>query len=178
MFNEWETLPQYHFERDDFVKAFYEFFTSEQIVDIETLCQETTYLDHFILLYHEDEFYILHKASGVVINWYKHLGRTNTCNREDFTLDDLREFLKILSNDWGFDKRSNFWHKCSYEDGRLIHDGSWVPGKWYEWKSISGETECARMKRDIPDDHFFPPPSRIFEENVIAFRELEEQNND
>lgn len=106
MFSYWETLPQYHFERDDFVKAFCEFFTSEQIVDIETLCQETTYLDDFILLYHEDEFYILHKDSGVVINWYKHLGRTNTCNREDFTLDDLREFLNILANELGFDKRS------------------------------------------------------------------------
>lgn len=178
MFSYWETLPQYHFERDDFIKAFCEFFTSEQIVDIETLCQETTYLDDFILLYHEDEFYILHKDSGVVINWYKHLGRTNTCNREDFTLDDLREFLNILANELGFDKRSNCWHKCSYKDGRLIHDGSWVPGKWYEWRSINGETERARMKQDIPDDHFFPPSKRIFEENVIAFRELEEQNND
>ena len=41
----------------------------------------------------EDEFYILHRDSGILINWYKHAGRTNTCNKPDFTLDDFREFL-------------------------------------------------------------------------------------
>jgi hypothetical protein len=34
--------------------------------------------------------------TGVLINWYKHLERTNTCSREDFTLEDLREMLTRL----------------------------------------------------------------------------------
>lgn len=44
----------------------------------------------------EDEFYIIHFHSGTIINWYKHLGRTNTCNKEGFSTDDLIEFLVLL----------------------------------------------------------------------------------
>lgn len=32
-------------------------------------------------------------------NWYKHLGRTNTCNKEGFTLADLKELLLLLKED-------------------------------------------------------------------------------
>ena len=102
--NKLRDLPQYHFDRDDFCKVFLEFFTYDEIYDIEALCQGTKYLDSFILMYDEDEFYILHKNSGVMINWYKHLGRTNTCNREDFTLDDLRVFLKTLKEDLNYER--------------------------------------------------------------------------
>lgn len=102
--NKLRDLPQYHFDRDDFCKVFLEFFTYDEIYDIEALCQGTKHLDSFILMYDEDEFYILHKNSGVMINWYKHLGRTNTCNREDFTLDDLRVFLKTLKEDLNYER--------------------------------------------------------------------------
>lgn len=47
----------------------------------------------------EDEFYIIHRDSGTIINWYKHLGRTNTCNKEGFTLADLKELLLLLKED-------------------------------------------------------------------------------
>ena len=47
----------------------------------------------------DDEFYIIHFDSGTIINWYKHIGRTNTCNDEDFTLNDLREMLILLKED-------------------------------------------------------------------------------
>ena len=43
----------------------------------------------------EDEYYILHKPSGTMINWYKHMGITNTCNK-DLSLDELRLFLLLL----------------------------------------------------------------------------------
>lgn len=92
-------LPQYHFDRDEFCKVFREFFTSDQIYDIEAMCQEGRIFDEFSLIYNDDEFYILHRPSGIMINWYKHLGRTNTCNRPDFTLDDLRVFLKALKEE-------------------------------------------------------------------------------
>ena len=45
----------------------------------------------------EDEFYIIHFRSGIIINWYKHLGRTNTCNKEGFSTDDLIEFLVLVN---------------------------------------------------------------------------------
>lgn len=99
MINPYEDLPQYHFDRDDFCKVFSEVFTDDEIFDLEADCQGSVYFDNFHLFYNADEFYIIHMPSGIMINWYKHLGRTNTCNRPDFTLDDLRTFLKALKAD-------------------------------------------------------------------------------
>lgn len=94
-----ETLPQYHFDRDEFVRAFYWLFTNDEIIDIECDCSCHKVTDEFILYRWEDEFYIIHRSSGTMINWYKHLGRTNTCNKDGFGLDDLREFLLRLKAD-------------------------------------------------------------------------------
>ena len=33
-----------------------------------------------------------------MINWYKHMGRTNTCNK-DLSLDELRLFLLLLKKE-------------------------------------------------------------------------------
>ena len=33
-----ETLPQYHFDRDDFCKVFREVFTDDEIIDIDVMC--------------------------------------------------------------------------------------------------------------------------------------------
>lgn len=93
------TLPQYHFDRDDFCKVIEEVFTWDEFVDIDVECGCNRHLDDFTLLRWEDEFYILHRNSGIMINWYKHAGRTNTCNKPDFTLDDFREFLVKLRED-------------------------------------------------------------------------------
>lgn len=92
-------LDQYYFERDEFCRVFNEVFTPEQITDIEVTCQGNTHLDDFSLFHNSDEFYILHRNSGIMINYYKHLGRTNTCNKPDFTLEDLRHFLMELKTE-------------------------------------------------------------------------------
>lgn len=97
--NPLETLPQYHFDRDDFCNVMFEVFTMEEYIDIDVECSCNTHLDKFTLMRVEDEFYILHRDSGTLINWYKHAGRTNTCNKPDFTLDDFREFLVELRKD-------------------------------------------------------------------------------
>lgn len=65
------------------------------------------------------------------------------------------------------------WHQCEYIDYHLKHDGSWVDGRWYEWKDRYGNIEIARMKLDAID-HFFPRAEIIKEEDVAAFREIEE----
>lgn len=91
-------LPQYHFDRDEFVNAFYAVFDGKELDTLLECCIERLYRNDFLLYYAEDEYYIMHLPSGTIINWYKHLGRTNTCNRADFTLDDLHEFLTALKS--------------------------------------------------------------------------------
>ena len=94
-----KTLPQYHFDRNDFCRVVEQVFTWDEFADIEAECGFNSNLDEFTLIRWEDEFYILHRNSGILINWYKHAGRTNTCNKPDFTLDDFREFLIELRKD-------------------------------------------------------------------------------
>lgn len=91
-------LPQYHFDRDEFANAFHAVFDSKELDTLLEHCIEHLYRNDFLLYYAEDEYYIMHLPSGTIINWYKHLGRTNTCNRADFTLDDLHEFLTVLKS--------------------------------------------------------------------------------
>lgn len=61
------------------------------------------------------------------------------------------------------------WQQCVYADLKLRHNGTWIGGKWYEWKDIYGHIERARMKLDAYD-HFFPDTKVIKEENVVAYR--------
>lgn len=94
-------LPQYHFTRDSFVSTFDQMFRSDEIVELEIMCQQHTTLNEFLLFYHPgwEEFYIIHLPSGTIVNWYKHLGRTNTCNKENFTIADLKNLLEKLKAD-------------------------------------------------------------------------------
>ena len=119
------TLPQYHFDRNEFCKVFEEVFTDDDFVDIVVTCGASKHLDDFSLFRWEDEFYILHRNSGVMINWYKHMGRTNTCNKPDFTLNDLREFLFELRKDL-------VWNKV-IEDIELLEEmanAGWEEEEW------------------------------------------------
>ena len=92
-----QDLPQYHFDRDEFCKAFYKVFTKDEMIDI--LSMNLAPKDEFVMVKNGDEYYIIHLASATVINWYKHLGRTNTCNKSGFTIDDLNEFLIHFKED-------------------------------------------------------------------------------
>lgn len=94
-----QDLPEYYFNRYDFVNVFKKIFSSYEIFELEVACQEHRCMDDFHLYYAGDEFYIIHLDSGTIINWYKHLGRTNTCNKEGFGLDDLQELLKVLKGE-------------------------------------------------------------------------------
>lgn len=99
MINPYKPMEQYHFSREDFCRAFDSVFSNDEIRDIESYCQENTFFSYFHLFYNEDEFYILNTHSGDMINWYKHIGRTNTCNNESFTYTDLVIFLRALKAD-------------------------------------------------------------------------------
>ena len=100
-----EPMKQYHFDRDDFVKVFEEVFGDdlESFLD-GTLGDSEQFFSYKVdgfkcFMVESTEFYIVDLETGVLINWYKHLGRTNTCSREDFTLEDLREMLTRLYNE-------------------------------------------------------------------------------
>lgn len=101
---QFDDLPQYHFDRDAFVDVFKGMFTIDDMENILDLCDGNMFVGDFHLFHNEDEYYILHMPSGTMINWYKHLGRTNTCNK-DLDLDGLKQFLMMLYEDlsryWG-----------------------------------------------------------------------------
>lgn len=44
-----ETLPQYHFDRDDFCKVFGEVFTDDEIIDIDVMCGYPQNTENFLL---------------------------------------------------------------------------------------------------------------------------------
>ena len=42
--------------------------------------------------------------SGMTVNWYKHLGRTNTCSQANRTVEDYRTFFTLFKEEldyWG-----------------------------------------------------------------------------
>lgn len=90
-------LPQYHFDRSDMC----DIFDADFMMWFWEHIEESN--DEFLLTRYDDEFYIIHFKSGTIINWYKHMGRTNTCNK-DLTLDDLREFKKMLLASFNYEE--------------------------------------------------------------------------
>lgn len=90
-------LPQYHFDRSDMCTVF----------DVDFMQWFWNHLessnDEFLITQRGDEFYIIHFPSGTIVNWYKHMGRTNTCNK-NLTLDDLLEFKRMLLESFGYEE--------------------------------------------------------------------------
>lgn len=85
-------LPQYFMERDEFVKIF-------KPID-DCFYEHGEYIDcgDFKTWKSEDELYILHLPSGTIVNWYKHCGRTNTCNK-DLTKEECERFVQMFLED-------------------------------------------------------------------------------
>ncbi len=81
--------------RDDFCDAFKYVFTYAEIEDLEVKCQEHTRIGDFYLYYDEDEFYFINLETGIIVQYYKHLGRAN-CINDEFTVNDLINFLLDL----------------------------------------------------------------------------------
>ncbi len=95
-------LPQYHFDRDDFVRVWQSVFDVNTTDDVLNMCVSHTVTDNFELWCDEfEEYYIKYLPNGVTVNWYKgaHLGRTNTCTDPNLTLDDFDKFLVQLKRD-------------------------------------------------------------------------------
>ena len=91
-----DTMEQYHFEREDFCNVFNEVFTSEQYSKLFDILTSGYSSYGFILTRYDDDFYILNTETGLLITWYKHLGRINMTNDKTLTLEELKlEFIKL-----------------------------------------------------------------------------------
>lgn len=91
-------LPQYHFKREEFYNAWYSIISVDELAEL--LSEYRFVTSNFIFQRVEDEFYVIHLPSGIIINWYKHLGRTNTCNKSDFTYENLLCFIKMFVDEY------------------------------------------------------------------------------
>lgn len=94
-----DTMEQYHFEREDFCNVFNEVFTNKQYDKLFDLLTSGYSSYEFILTRHDDDFYILDTETGLLITWYKHLGRINMTNDKNLTLDELYQELIKLKED-------------------------------------------------------------------------------
>lgn len=90
-----DPLEQYYFERDVFAKTVRSVIPNLEDIIADRGSYSTT--DDFIIAKHDDEFYIIYLPSGIIVNWYKNLGRTNTCNKE-LSLDEFKQFLIMLKD--------------------------------------------------------------------------------
>lgn len=92
-----ECNRSYHFIRDEMEKIFEKVFPLDsQVWDWDEVWNcDFRDTNSFHAFKDYDKYYILHKPSGTIINWYKHLGRCNTCNK-DLSSDELKLFLLLL----------------------------------------------------------------------------------
>lgn len=86
--NNLKPLNQYAIDRDLFIEIF------REIEDY--IWDDPDYEgDDFKFWGYDDEWYLLHKDSGTLVNWYKNLGRTNTCNKK-LTIEEYKMFVKMF----------------------------------------------------------------------------------
>ena len=94
-----QDMSQYHIDRDKLCEIVKETIGYDTLMDV--FCYgEFNQSDEFAWFRnYGDEFYIIHLPSGMMINWYKHLGRTNTCSQSNRTIEDYYEFFKRFKMD-------------------------------------------------------------------------------
>ncbi len=85
-------MKQYPIERDVFCEIFGKIYS-----DFYDKFYDTT-TSSFKVWRYDDEFYILHFESGTIINWYKHLGRCNTCNK-NLSIEEYKKLANDLYNE-------------------------------------------------------------------------------
>lgn len=93
MNDKFKPMNQYFIERELFCKAFEIYVPS--FIDYMWDRDCDFILGDFKMFRDGDEFYILHLQSGTMINWYKHLGRTCSCNK-DLNYNEFVEFMLLL----------------------------------------------------------------------------------
>lgn len=75
-------------EREEFIRIFYEI--DKILIEIYDFENEKIKIWQW-----EEEYFILEKDTGIIVSWYKHLGRCNVCNK-DLTIENYEEFAKRI----------------------------------------------------------------------------------
>ena len=83
------------------------YYTTETYWTWDYAGSEEQICDEFAWFSNSDEYYIIHLESGMMVNWYKHLGRTNTCSQKDRTIDDYYEFFRLFKEELDYFERKN-----------------------------------------------------------------------
>ena len=91
-----EALPHGHFGRGEFAGVLVEALGNDGIDALEDACVTGKAMGDFKCWYDEGDYYVCHMPSGMTVNWYKHLGRANTCSKPGATLRDLMSFMSRL----------------------------------------------------------------------------------
>ena len=91
-----EPLPQYHLDRDLWCKIVSETIGCERLLN--AFCHGIIVCYDFAWFKNEDEFYIIHLDSGMMVNWYKHLGRCNTCS-QNRTVEEYYQFFNFFKEE-------------------------------------------------------------------------------
>ena len=71
--NHLSPLPQYHIDRDKLCEIVKGTVGYDRLMD--AFCHGTVVCDEFAWFSNSDEYYIIHLESGMMVNWYKHLGK-------------------------------------------------------------------------------------------------------
>lgn len=87
-----KTMKMYPIPREDFVKLFSKVFDKYYVYFYDST------LEFFKVWRYDDSYYILHLDSGILITWYKHLGRCLQCNSK-LTIKDYKYLSEILYED-------------------------------------------------------------------------------
>lgn len=91
-----EDMRQYWLDRERFTLIFSNYIDAD-IFDNMWCDSGTT--DSFHWWQNSDEYYIVHMPSGMMVNWYKHLGRMNTCSQPWRNETDFKEFCRLLAEE-------------------------------------------------------------------------------
>ena len=76
-------------DRDLFIQIFQDIYNFEDVIDNGFENEECK------IWRWEDETFILEKRTGIIVSWYKHLGRANWSN-EGLTTGNYEEFAKRI----------------------------------------------------------------------------------
>ena len=93
-----EYMDQYRLDRDIFCKIVSETTGCDILLNAFDYNEFNQSLN-FVWFKDEGEYYIVHKNSGMMVNWYKHLGRTNTCSQSFRSIDDYYEFFRLFKEE-------------------------------------------------------------------------------
>ena len=88
---------RYNLDRAEFTKAFNDIIGCEFVYDIFN--EDIQYTSKFAWFRNEDEYYIIDLKNGIIVNWYKHIGRCANVNVEDMAVSDLYDLFARFRNE-------------------------------------------------------------------------------